>query len=97
MIVKNLNNTSTNKCKCDSWLDHWKEFSGKSVPTTCPVIDCSNKSEVGGHVQKDSKSDNSWYIIPLCKEDNNKRGECLTVSNSVALVSANISKTCGKK
>ena len=96
MKVKNINGTRDNTCKCGSWLDHWKTFSGQSVPTYCPEEKCTQKPEVGAHVQKDSSTDDSWYIIPLCKTHNGETGESLTVSDSVTLVSANVSKTCGK-
>ena len=96
MKVKNINGTSDNTCKCGSWLDHWKRFSGQSVPTYCPEEKCTQKPEVGAHVQKDSSTDDSWYIIPLCKTHNGETGKSLTVSDSVTLASANVSKTCGK-
>ena len=50
---------------------------------------------MGGHVQKVG-SDNKWYIIPLCKSCNNKRGEELEIDDNTELVSANVSETCGK-
>ena len=96
MKVKNINGTSDNTCKCNSWLDHWKRFSGQSVPTYCPEEKCTLKPEVGAHVQKDGYADDSWYIIPLCKTHNGETGKTVTVSDSIALASANVSKTCGK-
>jgi hypothetical protein len=96
MKINNINGTSDNTCKCGSWLDHWKKFSGQTLPTYCPESTCAQKPEVGAHVQKDSTSDSAWYIVPLCKTHNSKMGSSLTVSDSVALVSANVSKTCGR-
>lgn len=96
MKVKNINGTSENACKCGSWLDHWKKFSGQSVPNFCPEEKCTQKVEVGAHVQKDVPTDNSWYIYPLCKIHNGKHGESLSVSDVYKLVSANIKETCGK-
>lgn len=97
MKVKNINGTSDNTCKCGSWLDHWKKFSRQSVPTYCPETTYTGKPEVGAHVQKDSVSDNAWYIIPLCKTHNAMTGKALTVSDSIALASADVANTCGKK
>jgi len=96
MKVKNINGTSQNTCKCGSWLQHWKNHSGQSLPSYCPETSCLQKPEVGAHVQKDNSADNSWYIIPLCKTHNAETGKSLTVSDSIVLVSANVSKTCDK-
>jgi hypothetical protein len=96
MKVNNINGTSAKTCKCGSWLDHWKKFSGESLPTYCPEATCARKPEVGAHVQKDSATDNSWYIIPLCKIHNAETGKSLDISDSTTLVSANVSETCGK-
>lgn len=96
MKVKNINGTSDNACKCDNWLDHWKRFSGRQLPPFCPENTCSQKPEVGGHVQKDNPADNSWYIMPLCKMHNSKKGGDLDVSDNVKLVSANVKEMCGK-
>lgn len=97
MKVKNINGTSNNTCKCLSWIEHWKKFSGESIPNYCPESGCTKQPEVGAHVQKDSSTDTGWYIIPLCKSHNNQTGESLDVSNYVTLISANVSTTCGKK
>ena len=42
------------------------------------------------------KGSNRWYIIPLCKSCNNKRGQQLKISNDAELASANVSETCGR-
>jgi len=95
MRVKNINGTSPRTCKCGSWLDHWKNYSGQSLPRLCPEKTCSNKPEVGAHVQKDSSTDRSWYIVPLCKKCNAKTGESLDLVDSIKLASANVAATCG--
>ena len=97
MKVKNINGTSENTCKCGSWLDHWKKFSGQSLPSYCPEAKCIQEPEVGAHVQKDSSTDKSWYIVPLCSTHNAKTGESLEISDSISLASANVSETCGKQ
>lgn len=96
MRVKNINGTSDNTCKCGSWLQHWENYSGQKLPDYCPEVNCINKPAVGAHVQKDSYTDRDWYIIPLCHTHNSKAGETITVSDNIKLVSANVSKTCGK-
>jgi len=96
MKIRNINGTSDKTCECGSWIDHWKKFSGQSLPAFCPTVGCYNKSLVGAHVQKDSYSDNKWYIVPLCSTCNGKKGESLDISDTYNLVSANVSETCGK-
>ena len=95
MKVNNINGTSDNSCNCGSWLDHWKNFSRQSLPTYCPEKSCTKKPEVGAHVQKDISYDKNWYIIPLCSEHNRQTRESLEIGDSIALVSANTSQTCG--
>lgn len=96
MKVKNINGTSEQICKCGSWIEHWKRFSGRALPTLCPEVLCMERDMVGAHVQRDVPGDNSWYIVPLCAKHNAMKGEALTVSDHIKLVSANVAATCGK-
>ena len=96
MKVKNINGTSAHDCGCGSWLQHWKNFSGQSLPSSCRESACRNAPEVGAHVQKDSTTDKGWYIVPLCSKHNAKATE-LSIMDSTVLVSANVSETCAKK
>lgn len=93
MLVRNLNGTTVKKCKCASWINHWENFS-KQVTLKCVVIGCNNNYSVGGHVQKKSEADCSWYIIPICSECNNQQGQTLDINDAVNLVPANVSVTC---
>jgi hypothetical protein len=94
MKVTNINGTSDNSCRCGSWLDHWKNFSGQALPNYCPEKSCTNKPEVGAHIQKDSTYNKNWYIVPLCKSCNAETNGSLEISDSIALVSANVNETC---
>jgi hypothetical protein len=96
MRVKNINGTSVYTCKCGSWLDHWKKFSGQSLSNYCSEENCTKKPEVGAHVQKDSSTDDNWYIVPFCSAHNEETGKSLEIMGSVKLVSANVSETCGR-
>ena len=92
MKVRNINGTSDNDCKCGSWIQHWKNYSG------IPALYCSEKScletdLVGAHVQQ--MSTNDWYIIPLCQK-HNKAKEDLEIVDSTVFVSANRNRTCEK-
>ncbi len=95
MKVNNINGTSDNSCRCGTWLEHWKKFTGRSLPATCPELTCAQKPEVGAHVQKDSSTDKSWYIVPLCKKHNAETGKSLNIADT-PLASANVAATCGK-
>ena len=96
MKVNNINGTRANTCKCGSWLAHWQKFSGYALPKYCPKMMCRNNPEEGAHVQKDSATDKSWYIIPLCSTHNAEIGKSLTISDYITLVPANVSITCEK-
>src|SRR5437870_7032961 len=95
MKVKNVKGTSEKSCRCGSWLNHWKRFSGKTVSSICAVA-CLEDATVGGHVQKEGSSDRATYIIPLC-DNHNQETEAMEISESKSpLVSANVSETCGQ-
>lgn len=95
MKVKNINGTTSNICKCGSWLQHWKNFSGQSLPYYCPVMGCTRRPEIGAHVQKDNSSDTKWYIVPFCYVHNAQTYGSLEINDDIKLVSANVSETCG--
>lgn len=96
MKVNNINGTSDNSCQCGSWLAHWKKYSRQALPQYCPESTCLKAPTLGAHVQKDSATDRSWYIIPLCAE-HNKSAVSLTVGDWITLVPANVSLTCRQK
>ncbi len=96
MTVTNINGTSPNKCKCGSWIQHWRNYSGQTA-RICRAKGCSNTTKVGAHVQKDVAYDSKWYIVPFCSTHN-----ALPSTTKIELVagtnfmSANVSNTCGK-
>jgi hypothetical protein len=94
MIVKNINGTSQNTCKCGSWLQHWKNFSNQQVPAYCPVVDCLERQLLGAHMQNDDPDDKRWFIVPLCSK-HNAYAYSLVINDYIKLVSANVSETCG--
>jgi len=96
VIVKNVRGTVDNTCKDASWLEHWKRFSGQSLPSYCAQRQCRGKPEVGAHVQKDSSTDKAWYIVPLCARHNVKAIQ-LELIDDIKLAPANVAETCGKK
>lgn len=96
MKVKNINGTSDNKCHCESWLDHWKNFSQVHNPKYCVEKTCIKAPKHGAHVQKDQLGDSNWYIVPLCVTHNLRKGEEIEISDNTILVRANVSLTCGR-
>lgn len=96
MKVKNINDTRVTSCPCGSWLEHWKKHSNQPLSIFCAVLDCIQKPEVGTHVQKDGSDDNGWYVVPLCTAHNDAPYWSLYITESVALVSANVDRSCGK-
>lgn len=96
--VKNLNGTKEMKCKCGTWLDHWKSFSGKtSLPAKCANIACKGTDLVGGHVKKVNSDDNATYIVPICKACNNTKDLEFSVAlHNTPLAPASITRTCAK-
>lgn len=92
MKVKNINGTSDNNCRCGSWLQHWRNYSGQTA-TICRAKGCSRSDIKGAHVQKDVNYDNGWYIVPFCSL-HNKSTEKVELVDGTNLVSANKSLTC---
>jgi hypothetical protein len=95
LLCKNKNGTSERSCDCGSWKKHWLNFSNQKWPNTCSVYGCDNVAEVGAHIFATNVDDKSEYIIPMCKKCNARTDEFTIKQNRK--VSANISKTCGKK
>jgi len=89
--VRNLNGSTQGSSTTGSWLTYWEKFSGQTA-YGCFVSGCKNKRSVGGHVQKDSTTDKSWYIVPLCDECSKKTGQDLDVWDLAMLVPANIAR-----
>jgi hypothetical protein len=96
LIVKNVNGTAENNCHGESWLDHWKTYSGQRA-NYCVVKGCGGRSEAGGHVQACGTTDDNVYIIPLCRACNDKHGQEMVIFDGVNLVSINWNITSGKK
>ena len=91
---KNVSGSSERspKCKCGSWKQHWKNFSGREWPSVCSVSGCGNKAVLGAHVYSAGYS-NKEFIAPFCSMHNNK-DELLSLKNGTVLVIANQSETC---
>ena len=80
-------------CSCNSWLEHWEKNSVKKAGI-CSALNCSKNAEVGGHVQKINVSDDSWYIIPICKSCNGKLGEEYEVKTDTTFISVHETNQC---
>lgn len=89
MKVRNLNRTTQGACPSGTWFTHWEIYSGQNA-FMCFVKGCIRRPTVGGRVQKDSLTDKSWYVIPLCEECNKRGGEDLDIWDSAKLISVNV-------
>ena len=70
--VKNLNGTSGRVPNgATTWKEFWENETGRKFGM-CSCKDCTSRADVGAHVQKSDSTDHKWYIVPLCKADNNK-------------------------
>jgi hypothetical protein len=92
MTVRNLGGATQIKCNSSSWLAHWEIFSGQNA-VMCFAEGCINRPSFGGQVQKDSPTDKNWYVIPLCNDCNNKRGQDLDIWDTANLAPANVIET----
>src|SRR5271169_4425037 len=66
-------------------LAHWEKTTGQNA-FLCVVKDCINRPTAGGLVQKDSPTDRSWYIVPLCRECSTRTGQDLDIWDEAILV-----------
>jgi hypothetical protein len=97
MKIRNINGTAPKTCKCGSWLKHWLNYSGQTIPGYCPEIMCIEDELIGAHVQKADTADSNWYIIPLCKKHNAAEDQVIEINDAYKLVPANVSQSCGIK
>lgn len=87
-LVKNINGTADNEAPVGytSCIRFWMDKKGTSDIPDCAAYGHTEKAEVGAHVKKvnPADGDNYWYIVPVCKAINNKRGQEFWVdSNSL--------------
>lgn len=97
MKVHNINGTSDNECKCDSWKAHWEKYNEYHLawPKYCSEKSCLHAPTLGAHVQKEESSSAKWYVIPLCQKHNDCFGKSIEVGESTSFASANRGETCG--
>ena len=74
VLVTNLPNTGDEKCGCDSWIRHWERFTGREA-RRCVAKGCLKAAENGAHVKVVGYKDDSPYIVPLCDEHNQDKGQ----------------------
>jgi hypothetical protein len=74
MIVKNIVGSADSlpPSGYSSWLDFWKAHYKGNENLRCAVFGHGSEHGdlVGAHVKKVGNSDNSWYIVPMCKRLN---------------------------
>lgn len=73
--VSNIKGTADNNPPAgySSWKDFWEKKS-ELTANYCHKVGCPNTNNiVGAHVQVEGYG-NSWYIVPLCQNDNMSGG-----------------------
>jgi hypothetical protein len=90
----NKTGTSDRICNCDSWSQHWLNYSNSGWPLVCAVEGCHLRPVLGAHVFLEPDRDE--FIVPLCSAHNNTQ-ESFSLKSSAIKVSANRSKTCDIK
>lgn len=90
--VKNIQKTQPINCKCDNWLDHWRNYC-RSIVLICSSTSCTNEDLVGAQVVQ--KEGIKTYIIPLCKACINRTDEIL-VNWFTVFAPVKEQQTCGK-
>ncbi|ENC6723346.1 hypothetical protein [Vibrio harveyi] len=97
--IKNAVGTGERTCKCGSWLNHWRLFSGIEKPVVCSVFECRDVATVGAHVTRPKAKNDFYkhapYIVPMCRHHNNAHGETFDAKSGVVFVWANVNGTCG--
>ncbi len=51
------------------WINRWSEIVNRE-PGRCSFYGCSNDAEVGGHLDVNRRSEEYYYIAPICKQCN---------------------------
>lgn len=81
MKVRNIENTTPETCNCESWLEHWHNASENNPTNACSVKHCPEQADVGAHVYNlENPNDKQKYIVPMCYQHNNQRGQNLDLS-----------------
>ena len=106
MRVKNVPGTGDLECNCESWKQHWWNYSGQALSRLlgtdleCKRIGCSANEGTsaidGAHIQMVDSGDQKWYIVPLCRECNQSHDE-FEIPDNTPLAPADVTKTCGKE
>ena len=77
----------------NSWKDYWEYYTGQKWPTSCCVLGCGDKAEVGAHVVNPNIPSYD-FIVPMCRGCNAKYGyddpESMSLNSNSILVDAKI-------
>jgi hypothetical protein len=93
MKVSNIAETSSQACRCGSWLAHWNRFSGKGARTFCAEATCAREPAFGALVRKLGSGDPAAYVVPFCAAHHRDAGEIEI--EFTTLVSTDLARTCG--
>jgi hypothetical protein len=88
MYVKNINGTAERSCKCDPWINLWRNFSGQTA-TICRAKGCSRKDIAGARVKKCFSDDEKEYVVPFCNYHHQQQNICIELVAGTILTPAN--------
>jgi hypothetical protein len=86
MKMKIIQGVSKRTWRCESWLEHWQEGGGGTLPLYCAEVNCTQAPEMGGIAMKAEAADAIWYVIPLCKEHGTATGHIIDIFSGTKLV-----------
>ena len=89
-----VNNLSAGPQDGESGLIAWERASRQNA-YMCFSAGCIRRLRVVGLVQRDSPSDKTWYMVPLCELCSRKKGHDLDIWDSAPLVPANAPRASG--
>lgn len=112
--VRNIPNTTNvlqgeeqwkRKCKCQSWMNHWRTGVLLTFPyiepdsllnPPCYVLGCNGLGTEGAHVlEVDGRATQYWKIVPFCKKHNNHKFTLdVSLKQEAILVAASQKNTC---
>ena len=89
----NKGGTGVRNCLCDTWKQHWLNYSGKTWPIGYSISQCSSVPTLGAHIRNPKVTGEK--IVPMC-DSCNKLTSTFDLKGGVTLVDANTSETCDK-
>ncbi|HLX59899.1 MAG TPA: hypothetical protein VKX17_01335 [Planctomycetota bacterium] len=91
-FLKNFNRIIPAKCKCASWLEHWKKFSRQPVAICCAEL-CAGTATAAAFGQR--RTDNVLVVVPVCEKHARVKSDRFPMYTGVKAVPVDMRVTCG--